>query len=150
MSDPATLEDISKLLDSNPSPFALAKDMPVFAQGIHDLADRLANLEHANLEAVHRLTLIESRLNDSETRTAGYAKDRDELRKRVDTVEKIPVVSTEKLDAIERRLRQIEGAVGSKNFQAPKGIVAPDPAADLKPGFFSRPPAVPEPAPVPA
>lgn len=151
MSDPATLEDISKLLDSNPSPFALAKDMPVFAQGIHDLTDRLANLEHVNLEVQHRLALLESRLVDAETRAAGYQRDRDEYKKRLEAVEKIPVASAEKLDAIEKRLRQVEGAVGSKNFQATAKPVIPEPdVAAPKPGFFSRAPAVPELAPVPA
>ena len=143
MPDPATLEDVVKLLDSKPSPFDLAKHVDVFAQGMHDLKDRLANLEHTGLEVQHRLTLVEGRLADAETRAAGYAKDRDEYKNRLTAIEKTPVDIKAQLEAIEKRLRQVEGAVGSKNFQAPAKPVEPD-AAVPKPGFFSR---TPEPVP---
>jgi hypothetical protein len=150
---PTTLEDLSRLLDSNPSPTEFARQHEVFAAGIHDLKERLANLEHANLEAMHRLSLLETRLADAEIRTAGYAKDRDEFRKRVDAVEKVPVASAEKLDAIEKRLRQVEGAVGSKNFKAPASNVetlrAPTMTETLNP-FHKTEPAEPAKTPVPA
>ena len=135
-----SLEDYSKLLDSKPSPTELARQSDVVAGGIHDLVDRLANVEQANLEAQHRLGLVEHRLNDAETRAAGYAKDRDEYKKRLDAIEKTPLDVTAKLDAIEKRLRQVEGAVGSKNFTAePPAAAKTDATPDApKPGFMAR------------
>lgn len=137
---PTTLEDLSRLLDSNPGPTELARQADIMAAGIHDAKDRIANLEHASLEAQHRLTILEDRLAKHDTLAAGYAKDRDDFRKRVTDVEKLPTDTAKQVADLTARLRAVEGAVGSKNFQA-----TPAPKPDLSGAKASLSPAPPTP-----
>jgi predicted nuclease with TOPRIM domain len=155
-----TLEDLARFYAGKPTPTDILRNQDLIAAAFTDLSDRLANLEHNDLQAQHRLGLIETKQAQLETVMAGFATDREEFRTRVDNVEKIPTASKERIDDLETRVRAVEGAVGSKNFTATKPDVAlPSPAAGgpatpspvlppaPKPGFFGGTAA---PAPSPA
>jgi hypothetical protein len=118
-------EEAVALLDNSPNPMALATapQILIFHEGLLDLAQRVAHLEQSYLEAKFRLDAAEAKnieLNKRVDETAaGYA----EYQKRVVVVEQAPNANAQRLDALEPRVRAVEGAVGSKNVAQPEVVV---------------------------
>ena len=146
----AHFEDAIKLLEANQSnAFALAKHIPELVEGLKDALSRIQHLELGSVQVEHRLTSLEEANNAWAARIAGVEADRDAFRKRIDDVEKIPIASKEQTEAMEKRLRAVEGAVGASAYKGsadkPKFPDAPDAKPEQtfsqKIGLTSTPPA---------
>jgi chromosome segregation ATPase len=131
------LEDVVALLQTKPNPADLPKSMELFTGGIVDLTQRLRNLEYQYLAVEHRLSLMETAVAESKTAVTAMVNERSAYNSRVEAIEKAPLDISKKLEAIETRLRTVEGAVGSTAFAAaknPSAAIKPvDPAAPVKP-----------------
>lgn len=128
----ATAEDLVTTLKANHNPLDLARSMGVVKEGFEDLVVRTANGEHGHLENAHRLDVLEHAKTDSDAALAALARDREDFRKRVVDLEKSPVDLSARLDALEKRLRTAEGALGAANIKPAPAPVSTDPlkAAD--------------------
>jgi hypothetical protein len=120
-------EDVVALLQSKPSPFALAGHMDVITGGLTDLANRLKNLEHGSLVNAAGVDKANAKLADHETRLSGFEGDRDDFKARIAKLEAAPEADKKRLDDLDARVRTVEGAVGSTNFAAAKDAPAPKP-----------------------
>ncbi len=132
-----TAEDIVALLQTKPSAFSLASHIDLFAGGLADLVNRVRNLEHASLVAKAGDDKLTAAVADHETRITGLQGDEKAAKDRLDKVEAAPIDVTKRLDDLDKRVRTVEGAVGSTGFQdaktAPKSapFVGPDATAPV-------------------
>lgn len=114
----AHFEDAIKLLEANQSnAFALSRHIPELVEGFKDALSRIQHLELASVQVEHRLTSLEEANNAWAAQIAGMVADRDAFRKQVDDTARIPIAAKEQLDAMEKRLRAVEGAVGSTAYK---------------------------------
>lgn len=130
---PIHFEDAVKILDANQhDAYALARHIPELVEGLKDASSRLQHLELSASQIAHRLANLEEANNAWAAQLASLASDRDAFRKRIDDVEKIPAASAKTLADIDKRLRAVEGAVGSSAYKgtADKPIL---PTAAAKP-----------------
>jgi hypothetical protein len=141
-------EDLVALLQTKPSPFALAGHIDLITGALVDLGNRVKNLEHASLVA----QAGDQRLVDTsaayETRIAALEGNDKDYKTRITKVETAPAADSKRLDDLEKRVRTVEGAVGSTGFKdakaapaaAPfKGPDATAPIADPKPATDPKP-----------
>jgi hypothetical protein len=98
--------------------------------------ERIKNLEHASLEAKHRIGVIETTANGNTVSIASLSKSRDESDARVKVIEDKPTADSTAIADLDKRVTVCEGAIGSKAFK--KAEVKPN--GDTKPGFFAPPP----------
>ena len=127
MSDKQTFEQMVALLADKPSPMYLAQHVGLFYAGLQDLAARVANLEHAALEAGYRLTNLEDASNQTVAKLNAIETQHTEYKKRVEVVEQAPAVNDKKIADLEARIRTCEGAIGSANLKKPDPVkVEPD------------------------
>lgn len=144
---PAHFEDAVKILDANQhDAYALARHIPELVEGLKDANSRLQHLELGASQTAHRLSNLEEANNAWAAQLAGLAADRDAFRKRLDDVEKIPVASAATLADIDKRLRAVEGAVGSSAYKGtadkpilPTAAKAPDLTFGQKIGLTTTP-----------
>lgn len=135
-----TLEDAVTILEGKPSPAEVAKSMDTWTAAARDIRNRLQAIEHAHLEEMHKIARLEERVTAFEGRLISVETDRDVYKQRVDTLEKTPIDNAKRLDDYEKRLRTVEGAVGSASVKPLDPIKAPGASASAdapKPGFFS-------------
>ncbi len=122
------LEDLVAFLQSKPSPAAFLHNMDMITGATVDLANRVKNLEHSALVSQHAdKTLDDARL-DHETRLQSVEADRKTAQTKIAAIEGAPLDVNKKLDAMDARIRTVEGAVGSTGFkaaQAPDGAKPP-------------------------
>ncbi len=85
-----------------------------------DLNNRLANVEFWHIAVNERLAALEEKLALAAQTVTSLEADRDDHRKRVDAAEHAPAEAKAHLDTIEKRLRAVEGAVGSSAYKHPK------------------------------
>lgn len=115
---PAKFEDAVKILDANQhDAYALARHVPELVEGLKDACSRIQHMELNHVQTVHRLASLEEANNAWSGQINALAADRDAFRRRIDDVEKVPAASQEKLDAMDKRLRAVEGAVGSTAYK---------------------------------
>jgi hypothetical protein len=131
-------EDLVALLQSKPSPLVLSTNLDTITGALVDLGNRVRNLEHGSLVNADAARVATTATVDQEKRIAALETDRTDAKKRLDAVEKTPVDVTAKLDAMDKRIRTVEGAVGSTNFAAAKAapetpvlFKGPDPTAPI-------------------
>jgi hypothetical protein len=123
-----TFEDALALLATNPSPSVLLGAQPLIYAGLKDLADRVAVLEHAKLEAEFRLTNLEDVSNKTVNTLAAVEAEHTENKKVIAAVQAAPNANAKKIDDLDKRVRTVEGAVGSSTYKnrldqpAPLGI----------------------------
>lgn len=115
--DKPTFEDAVALLADRPTPTFLASNAAIFYAGLNDLAERVANLEHGQLEATFRTTQLEDASNATVTKLNAVETEHTDNKKRLDALEGKPVADTKRLDTMETRLRTVEGAVGSAGYK---------------------------------
>jgi len=120
-------EDVVVFLQSKPSPTAISQNMDMFTGGLVDLVNRVRNLEFRALEEGHRLSVAEVKLVDAETRLNNAEADRTSEKARLDAIEKAPAEQAKRLDEMDKRVRTVEGAVGSVAFNEAKTAPAPAP-----------------------
>jgi hypothetical protein len=131
-------EDLVALLQTKPSPLVLSTNLDTITGAFVDLVNRVRNLEHASLVNADAARVATDATVEQEKRIAALETDRTDAKKRLDAVEKTPVDVTAKLDAMDKRIRTVEGAVGSTNFAAAKAapetpalFKGPDPTAPI-------------------
>ncbi len=125
-----TAEDVVALMQTKPGAFALSQHLDVVEGGLIDLVNRVRNLEHGSLVAVENDRVLGLAHGDHEKRIQSLEGDRGTDRTRLDKLEAAPVAETKRVDDLEKRVRTVEGAVGSTSFAAAKA--APDKAAPFK------------------
>lgn len=91
----ATIEDLIDYLSGNPSPFDMARKMPLMVEGLQNLVERLQVVEADRLSDIHRVAELEALTEKEKADVASVVKDRDAMQKelvtlsqRVDTIEK--------------------------------------------------------------
>lgn len=134
-----TFEDAVLLLADKPTPAFIAANATILYAGLNDLAARVANLEHASLEATFRTAALEDVSNASVTKLNAIEAERTKEAQRLDAVEKAPAANDKRLSDIDTRVRTVEGAVGSANYNTtlnkPNDIKPSDvKPSDIKPG----------------
>lgn len=142
----ATFEDFVTILQNTTNPADLLKQLGVARQGFADLGTRVRNLEMENIDHLARLTHLEGQQNTLETAVDGYKADRDTYKREVDEAVKVPNANSKRIDDLEKRIRTVEGAVGSTTFKPavpPKPDVpvvpdAPTPAPTLMDPFGTK------------
>ena len=112
-----TFEEAVALLADNPTPTFLATHFAIFHAGLQDLAARVANLEHGQLEATFKTAALESTSNAAVAKLNSVEGEHTSNKKRLDAMEARPIADGKKLDAIETRVRTVEGAVGSAGYK---------------------------------
>jgi chromosome segregation ATPase len=117
---PAILEDVVALMQSKPNPADLPKSVELFTGGLVDLTQRLRNLEYHQVAEEHRLSLAEADLAECKGAVAAVSNEHRTMNSRLEAVEKAPADLTKKLEEIEKRIRTLEGAVGSTAMAAAK------------------------------
>ena len=120
-------EDLVAFLQTKPGAFALSSHIDLITGALVDLANRVKNLEHASLVSADADRKLVVTSDDYEKRIAGLEGDNKDFKARVGKVEGAPADSTKRLDDLDKRVRTVEGAVGSTNFQAAKTAPAPVP-----------------------
>lgn len=118
-------EDIVAFLQSKPSVIALSQHVDLFAGGFADLVNRVRNLEHASLANAHAAEAVTAQNVAYETRIAALEGNDKEYKTRIAKVEEAPTADGKRLDDLEKRVRTVEGAVGSAGYKAAKDAPAP-------------------------
>lgn len=144
-------EDLVALLQSKPSPHILTTHNDLIMGALVDLGNRVRNLEHGSLVNADAVRVATVATDEHEKRIAALETDRTDARKRLEVVEKAPVDNTKRLDEMDKRIRTVEGAVGSTNYAAAKespaapfkGPSPTDPIAPAKPTTLFGGPAEP-------
>lgn len=133
-------EDLVALLQSKPSLMSMGSHAEMIAGALVDIGNRVRNLEHNSLANAEAARVATAANVDQEKRIADLEGERTEAKKRLDAVEKAPVDNTKRLDDMDKRIRTVEGAVGSTNFAAAKDKPAettlfkgPSPTDPIKP-----------------
>lgn len=135
-------EDIVAFLQSKPNVISLSQHVDLFAGGFADLVNRVRNLEHSSLTNTHGVNAVMAASAAQETRLAALEGDGKDYRARIVKVEAAPDADSKRLDDLEKRVRTVEGAVGSTGFATAKSAPAavpfkgPDataPVAETKP-----------------
>jgi len=139
-----TAEDIVALLQTNPSAWALSGHMDLFAGGLADLVNRVRNLEHRLLENNAIAKAATDANATQEQRLTVLEGDGKDYKARIAKIETAPAENTKRIDDLEKRVRTVEGAVGSASFKAAKeapakpepftGPAATEPVAEHKEG----------------
>jgi hypothetical protein len=129
--DKPTFEDAVALLADKPTPSFLAQNSLLFYTGLIDLRDRVANLEHLALEATFKIAALEGASNATVDRVNTIEAQHTEYKKRVEVVEQAPAVNDKKIEALETRVRTVEGAVGSTGYKT--ALAKPDEAKPATP-----------------
>lgn len=124
-------EDLVAFLQQKPNPASFLHNMDMIAGSLADLANRVRNLEHASLEAAHANKMQQDAQADHETRLASVEADRKTAQAKIAAVEAAPLDVKKQLDDMDKRIRTVEGAVGSTGFKAAQ---SPDGA---KPAVFA-------------
>jgi hypothetical protein len=112
-----TFEEAVALLADKPTPDFIARNSVALHAGLVDLRDRVANLEHRALEGIFRVARLEEAHNASIDRLNTIETQHTEYKKRVAAVEAAPDINTKKTEALETRVRTVEGAVGSAGYK---------------------------------
>lgn len=112
-----TLEDAVLLTKNNPNPNEVVRKADVLYAGIEDAAHRLRQCEFKQLEHEHRLGKLEDRQRVHEADMSTFKKDRDDQRTRIEAAVSKPNDNEKRLEELEKRLRTVEGAVGSKYYK---------------------------------
>lgn len=113
-------EDLVALLQTKPSLMSMGSHAEMIAGALVDIGNRVRNLEHASLVNAEAARVATTANVDQEKRIADLEGERTDAKKRLDAVEKAPVDNTKRLDDMDKRIRTVEGAVGSTNFAAAK------------------------------
>lgn len=137
-----TFEDLVTLLQNTKNPSTLAHQMHAFAAGFADLGKRLQHIELEHIDHLTRLTHLEAQQNVFETQLDGYRHDRDTYKRAVDTAVQAPTANAKRIEDLEKRVRTVEGAVGSTTFK-PATVIPPP--SDPEDGKANPPPARPRP-----
>jgi hypothetical protein len=135
---PHTYEEAVALLANNPNPMTLATQdkINIFREGLLDLANRVSHLEQSYLEAKFRLDGVEARNIDLTNQMNEVRSNYGTYQQRVEVVEKTPNTNSARLDALEPRVRAVEGATGAKNVPPAAGDkAAPDPTLGQRLGL---------------
>lgn len=115
-----TFEDLVTLLQNTKNPSTLVHQMHAFAAGFADLGKRLQHIELEHIDHLTRLTHLEAQQNTFETQLDGYRHDRDTYKRAVDTAVQAPTANAKRIEDLEKRVRTVEGAVGSTTFKPQK------------------------------
>lgn len=121
-------EDVVALLQSKPNPLSLMQHMDIITAGLADLANRVKNLEHGVLQNAHGVSDLQQKVAAHETVVRSLDADRTTVTGRLDALEKAPIDNTKRLDAVDARIRTVEGAVGSTGFKDASKLVADKPS----------------------
>lgn len=113
-------EDVVALLQQKPSPIVLSQNLDLITGGLTDLVERVRNLEYALLAANEGSRIATAKVDDHEKRVAALEGDRRHDRTRLDKVEAAPHADSKRLEDLEKRVRTVEGAVGSTAYKAAK------------------------------
>jgi septal ring factor EnvC (AmiA/AmiB activator) len=127
-------EDVVALLQTNPNAMVVAQHLDIITGGLVDLANRVRNLEHASLVNAEAIRVANGVAAKQETRLASVETDRDTAKAQLEKIEAEPAQNTQRLDDLDKRVRAVEGAVGSTSFAAAK-------AAPETPPLFKGPDA---------
>lgn len=140
-----TFEDLVALLQNTKNPSTLAHQMHAFAAGFADLGKRLQHIELEHIDHLTRLTHLEAEQNTFETRLDGYRHDRDTYKRAVDTAVQAPTANAKRIEDLEKRVRTVEGAVGSTTFKPQKPETVIPPPSNPEDGKANPAPARPHP-----
>ena len=124
-------EDLVAYLQTKPGPTSFLQNMPMIEGALIDLANRVKNLEHSALVSQHAAKTLDDARLDHETRLQSVEADRKVAQTKIAAIEAAPATDTKRLDDMDKRIRTVEGAVGSTGFKAAQ---APDAA---KPSIFA-------------
>lgn len=134
----ATFEEALALMQSTKDPVDAFRHFPVVVEGIEDLKNRMSVIERGYLDVRTRVATAETKVADTMTVVASTATDTKAASTRVDDLSKAPHDHGKRLDALEDRVRTVEGAVGSTPAPEPVlTLVPPPPIVSLTP----KPPA---------
>lgn len=94
--------------------------MPTTEESLKLLDERMSNVEFAHLQEAHLIATLQEKVTALEQAATSLGADRDDVKKRLDAVEKAPPIAEKKLDAMEKRLHIVEGALGSQGLKEAK------------------------------
>jgi hypothetical protein len=136
-----TAEDIVALMQTKPNMAVFLQNLELVTGGLADLVNRVRNLEYGSLAAAEGNRIALTGSDDHEKRLVSLEGDRKTDRSRLDTIEAAPAGDTKRVDDLEKRVRTVEGAVGSTAFAAAKATPAA-PATPFKGPDATAPVAV--------
>ena len=85
-----------------------------------ELSAFLHNVEFVHLQQKHVLDTLQEKVTALELVASSLETDRDHVKSRLAAVEKAPADTQKHLEAVEKRLTVVEGAVGSTGFKHTK------------------------------
>lgn len=118
-------EDLVALLQTKPGAYALAGHIDLITGGLVDLANRVKNLEHASLVSAASAQAATDAVAGQKARIDMIEGDNKDYKGRIEKIEAAPAADSKRLDDLEKRIRTVEGAVGSAGFKAAKEAPAP-------------------------
>lgn len=140
-----TFEQAVALLADKPNPMSLGPQVEVFYQGLLDASQRLQNLEHEFLKLKFQNDSLTDELSKTNIKLGEIEAQHTQYKNRVVAVEQAPHANDKRIDDLDKRVRTVEGAVGSASYKAPTAIkpnAAPSNVGTPKPlGSFTPIPA---------